>query len=238
MFPAAAREKSVLIVAHPDDEALWFSSVVPHVDRIIICFRPGVASRHDANARIISDYPLDNVQFLSVTTFYSYHRLNFILPIKKPCGLLIKNSVRAVVKYWKNCRILTQKLNTLINEGSNVFTHNPWGEYGHEEHIQISSILAEMQKRKDITLWYSNYGSFKTYPKIKKIIFSARFESFTLPIDQNFTQTMKSFYVDRHSWTWKSDWQWFDQETYFSLKKGTSLPKYQHTIPLNLFNAP
>ena len=30
--------KSILVVAHPDDEVLWFSSILDKVDRIIICF--------------------------------------------------------------------------------------------------------------------------------------------------------------------------------------------------------
>jgi LmbE family N-acetylglucosaminyl deacetylase len=29
---------SALVVAHPDDEALWFSSVLAEVSRVICCF--------------------------------------------------------------------------------------------------------------------------------------------------------------------------------------------------------
>ena len=37
-FPERALERSVPIVAHPDDEVLWFGSILEQVDRIIICY--------------------------------------------------------------------------------------------------------------------------------------------------------------------------------------------------------
>ena len=30
---------AALVVAHPDDEALWFSSVLTRVDKIVICYQ-------------------------------------------------------------------------------------------------------------------------------------------------------------------------------------------------------
>ena len=30
--------KSILVVAHPDDEILWFSSILASVDHVILCY--------------------------------------------------------------------------------------------------------------------------------------------------------------------------------------------------------
>jgi len=40
MSTAAAEmlSSAILVVAHPDDEILWFSSVVDKVDEILFCF--------------------------------------------------------------------------------------------------------------------------------------------------------------------------------------------------------
>lgn len=224
------------MVAHPDDEALWFSSILHEVDTIIFCFQPGVNKSQETLKNIIADYPFPNVHFLSLQSFFAYHRINFILPIKTSFGLMIKNSIPGAVRYFKNYLALKKRINSLIPSNSQVFTHNPWGEYGHEEHVQVSTILAGLQKEKNLTLWYPNYGSTKSFSLIKKTLFTSQFESVTFPIDHDFAQSMKSFYLDKKSWTWRPDWQWFESETFFSLNNWAELPKYKHTIPLNLFH--
>ena len=42
--------ESILIVAHPDDEVLWASSVLNSVNKIIICF----SNQHDKDSIITS----------------------------------------------------------------------------------------------------------------------------------------------------------------------------------------
>ncbi len=226
---------SILIVAHPDDEILWFSSIIPYIERIIICFKPECKNPSKAQ-ELIHEYPLENTQFLNLQGFGGYHRVNFSLPIKTRCGVLIKNSLMAAVRYRKNCLLLKKIFEKQIPENCHVFTHNPWGEYGHEEHIQISTVIKDMVRRKKLRVWYNNYGSKKSFSLMKKTVFSKQFESFKKSIDQDFVHRMRSFYLEKDCWTWNPDWQWFAEETFFSIKNSLPMPTYHHTIPLNLFN--
>ena len=228
------KENSYLIVAHPDDEVLWFSSILLHVKQIVICFLP--ESRDSKSTSIQNEYPLQNARFLSLPQFGAYHRVNFFLPIRTRDGLLIKNSVRGAIRYRKNRMLLQEQLGELIPEGSRIYTHNAWGEYGNEEHVQVHTVLFELQKKKDLSLWHPNYCSFKSLSLMKKCVFSSECDSFALDIDQRFVRTMRDFYLDRHCWTWNTEWEWFAREIFFTVKKGTPLPTYHHTVPINLFN--
>ena len=50
----------------------------------------------------------------------------------------MKININSILKkYINNFDILVKKLTFELKDFKNVFTHNPWGEYGHEEHIQV-----------------------------------------------------------------------------------------------------
>ncbi len=44
--------------------------------------------------------------------------------------------------YYKLKNHLKKKLMGYVN----IFTHNPWGEYGSEEHIQVYKVVKELQE--------------------------------------------------------------------------------------------
>jgi len=235
MFPHDLEQNSLLIVAHPDDEILWFSSLLHNIKKVIICFTP-FSDNLRLTREFIQEYPLKNTQFLALKGFGGYHKVNFFLPVETRCGVLIKNSLKEAIRYRKNCLSLKQNLEELIPEKSHVFTHNPWGEYGHEEHVQVSNIISNMRQRKNLKVWHNNYGSRKAFSLMKRTIFATQFESFKRSIDLDFVRYMRSFYLEKGCWTWDPSWQWFEEETFFSSKNDLILPTYQHTIPLNLFN--
>jgi len=61
-------DDAVLVVAHPDDEVLWFSSVLREVKGTILCFL-GARDRpewREQRERCISEYPVGNVSFLGL----------------------------------------------------------------------------------------------------------------------------------------------------------------------------
>ena len=226
---------SILIVAHPDDEVLWFSSLLDRVEKVVICFSPEELIQGKL-MEFFKDYPLKHVEFLRLERFGRYRKINFRFPFRTSCGLFIKSSPMAAMRYRKNCRILKQRLNGFISENSTVFTHNPWGEYGHEEHVQVSAVVKDLSAIKGANVWYDNYGSRKTYSLMGKTLFSCDYDAFRRPIDKKLVHQLKSFYLDKGCWTWDEHWEWFDTETFFSVKPNTHLPKYRHVIPVNLIN--
>ncbi|MBZ4658154.1 MAG: hypothetical protein JG766_77 [Desulfacinum sp.] len=223
----------VLVVAHPDDEALWFSSVLSRVDRVIICF---------AQDRVVSDgasgaqspFPLPHADFLDVPGFSGYHPIHFRYPLITRYGLAVYRSMRAARRYGRNARRLFQLLGERIPAGCHVFTHNPWGEYGHEEHVQVSRVLGRLAHGKKWTLWFSNYTSNKTWKLAAKYVFRQRVRFLELPVHQDLALRLKEYYEAHGIWTWHADWKWFSRECFWTPLE-SPLENFGHTVPLNLF---
>jgi len=106
----------LLIVAHPDDEIIWFNP--EGFDRIIIafCAIPDKPSAEEARTKAILDHPLnDRIEFLKLTqstywrneTRLDQHRNNFAQLEER------------LARYLRNSRV------------TEIFTHNALGEYGH-----------------------------------------------------------------------------------------------------------
>ena len=61
-------EKSIIISAHPDDEVLWFSSILNKVDEIVFCYI-NVKSNHqwsNGRRKSLSEYPINNISCFGI----------------------------------------------------------------------------------------------------------------------------------------------------------------------------
>lgn len=113
----------ILVVAHPDDEVLWFNP--EEFDHIYITFlarndRDILEKRQEA----LAEHPLKD----KITCF----------------GLTESNFWRDSSKkheYDKGFRILIDKLKNI--EADEVWTHNVNGEYGHSDHILVHNACME-----------------------------------------------------------------------------------------------
>src|SRR5262245_2834597 len=68
-MPFDSGERVALVVAHPDDEILWFSSILRRATNVIVCFLD-VPERSDWTAgrrRTAQAYPLPTASFLGLT---------------------------------------------------------------------------------------------------------------------------------------------------------------------------
>ena len=91
-----------LIVAHPDDEVLWASSILENAKKIIICFSSvnGNNTLSKSRQKLQQHYPLLSTKFLSINQPYNY-----------------TNKASTVE--------LNNDLSTLSSEGGIIYTGNP-----------------------------------------------------------------------------------------------------------------
>ena len=70
---------AVLVVAHPDDEILWFSSVLARVRRCIVCYEDcdDGAKLGPGRRGVASSYPLSTMHWLRLPEPCSYKKANF-----------------------------------------------------------------------------------------------------------------------------------------------------------------
>lgn len=169
-------ERSCLVVAHPDDDVLWFSSILRRVDRVIMCFlgNPERPKRGDARKRVLARYPFP-VECL---------------------GIDVSNIDEA-----------RSRLRVELADCENVFTHNPWGEYGNVAHIEVHRISVDFGHNP----WFSNYVSDDTLRhSFARVIEPVRFET-----DIETAHAVRDIYIEEGCWTAPAKHVWCREE-YFT----------------------
>lgn len=232
-------QNSILIAAHPDDEILWFSSILDKVDRIIICFLECESNAQWTIGRkkSLTEHPIQNTSSLDIDESEVFSDANFRAPVVTKYGIEITDKQISDRKYIQNFYKLKKELKTKLIDYDNVFTHNPWGEYGNEEHIQIYRVIRNLKKELGFTLWFPNYSSNKSYKLMLKHISNANLEYVTLKTNKKLSDHIKRIYIKNGCWTWYDDWKWFDEESFIKDNQPENdVCKYGHMFPLNLMN--
>ena len=235
---------SILVVAHPDDEVLWFSSLVKKVDHIMFCFLGELANPEFGALRkkVVLDYPLPNLSSLELTSLGARRPHSFVAPKFDQYGMkLVGNDdtwSAHTKKYQSNYRQLLRRLPALLRGYENVITHNPWGEYGHEEHVQVCQVLREIQNGLGYDLWSSTYCSTLTASFPAQMMCGT--ESITLATDERSAREITDLYVKHDCWTWDREWSWPAQETFVKHEPvaTSSGSRRMHLIPINLIMMP
>jgi hypothetical protein len=207
-------------MAHPDDEALWVSSVLTRSSKIILCFGS------EARRRAINEYPIRNLDFLNLPESGAFCLGGWPDPRKTTFGVDIYNGLidemlgrhalpaaRYRQNYGQLCNMLMERLQGV----ENVVTHNPWGEYGHEEHIQVFSAVLSCGTKLGFRMWVSNYVSYKS---MKYMLSQRPLLGKPLPpfrTDSGIARELKKLYTKHGVWTWPEDHVWPDFETYFPI---------------------
>lgn len=258
-------ENSVIIGAHPDDELLWFNSILRDADEVIIVYRefwaqPGLA---EARAAALAEYPRDKVSCLDISESGAYGCANWADPVLTDFGIgfsieanrramtrLARKSMAALptvklqrvaaasvaATYEANFQLICDRLEQRLRPDMNVFTHNPWGEYGHEEHIQVFRALNLLRDKIGFKLWMSNYCTERALPLAMRHFSTAPGSYIRLPTDKAFADEVASIYRKHECWTWADDWAWFDEECFMEApRQAGGAAAHRHLFPLNFF---
>jgi len=239
---ASALENSVLIVAHPDDEILWFGSIAPAVDKIVICFRddPGNAGLAESRERTIAAHPWsDRIEFLRLTETGSFGHANWARPEITEFGLKIKGS-RQVARNYRNCATsIREALRPIIEGAANVFTHNPWGEYGHEEHVLVHRVATSLAYEQRKAVWYNNYMSNWSEQLSRAYLFDPRDGMSKAKVDVESMGKIADLYRRHGAWTWFDDYTWFEEEIMVGgILPIEPAPRVGQTMPVNFISLP
>lgn len=209
-------EKSILVVAHPDDEALWYSSILDHLDTVVICFLD--SDDHPmwnvGRRSAIAAHPIANVSTLGLAQPGVFNRADWGNPVISDYGIRLSEGGAISDAYMWNYEKLIEKLGRTLKDYRNVFTHNPWGEYGHEEHVQVYRAISKLQQDMPFNLWYSNYCSNKSYKLMLGCASRVNLPYVTLKTDEVLGKRLKALYGQNDCWTWYDDYEWFKEESF------------------------
>jgi hypothetical protein len=211
-------ESSVLVVAHPDDEVLWFGSLLRRVGRVIIAFRdyvavPGLGERRTA---AMAELPYANLKCLDLAEAGSLKRADWEHPTPTEFGLALDETMEHSeprLRYERNFTTLCTALAVELCAGIDVFTHNPWGEYGHEDHVQVYRAVESLQKTVGFRLWTSNYCSSRAATLASRYRV-ADLPAKRLPIDRAYARQVAAIYQRHECWTWAVNWVWPEEDRF------------------------
>ena len=206
-----------LVVAHPDDECLWLSSVLSGSSRIVFAFgdpygRPKIAA---ARQRAVAELPLPCLVNLAIPESGTRLLVDLSQPRLTPTGIAIGDEA-AASRYDANFERLVAALRPVLSGYALVFTHNPWGEYGHPEHIQLHRAILSLQAELGYTIGFSNYVDRRSWPLALEIGRTPAWtQRFTLPTDRASAQRLMAVYRRHGVWTWTRWHRWPSQETVY-----------------------
>ena len=167
---------------------MWFNP--QEFDKIIICFlargdKPQVTT---GRMKMLEIHPLKH-KIICLNLFESNYR------VKK----------ENYAEHHFNYITLQKKLLELNLNPTEIYTHNPWGEYGHPDHILVhQAVVATFGLKSDI---YCFDGIEPTTP----LLLEER------KIDLAFYNKVKKLYQDNNCWTWDDNYMPKETQHYFKV---------------------
>jgi LmbE family N-acetylglucosaminyl deacetylase len=234
-FPATG---SVLIVAHPDDEILWFGSIAADVGRIVICFLndPAVPELAAARERVLAEHPYkEKIVCLGLDETRAFGHANWPRPETTEFGLRIVKA-RKIARAYRLCyRQLEEQLAPIIRDASSVITHNPWGEYGHEEHVLVHRAVTALAVSAQKDVWYDNHASTWSEDLMRVYLDKSEHDIVGRDVDTGAMQDIAGIYRAHGAWTWFDDYRWFGKEFFVrGPLERIDRPGFGWMFPINL----
>jgi LmbE family N-acetylglucosaminyl deacetylase len=206
-----------VVVAHPDDECLWLSSVLGASTRIVFAFGDpfGRSRMAAARRRAVADLALPGLVDLAIPESGARLAVDWSRPRLTATGIAITD-VAAALRYDANFERLVAALRPVLADCAVVFTHNPWGEYGHPEHIQLHCAVVSLQAELGYTLGFSNYIGCRSWPLAQELgRISCRTQRRVLPTNQALARRLMAVYRRHGAWTWTRWHRWPSRETVY-----------------------
>ncbi len=213
------KNKYIVVVAHPDDEILWASSICEKASKVIICFSEDKNSLKISQGRkIFSKNAPENFYFLDIKE-----------PSQKGITFFQNKS------YIRNCisdksfKKIKKELLKLIDCKS-VYTHNYWGEYGHPQHVAIHLAVRSICKEKKISCKMFSYFNLRTfalrncYLRRNYVILEKK------KVSEKLFFNLKNQYTKSHCWTFPRSYAPPKYEYFYEINQGKRanfLPKKQ-----------
>lgn len=242
-------DRSVLVMAHPDDEALWASSLVARVGRVILAYealpgRPDVtAGRQAALAR----FPR-SVESLRLAESASFGAAAWPEPVETPDGLAVAAGPGTMpgfdpAAYRAGFATLLARLRPALAGARTVVTHAPWGEYGHEDHVQICRAVEALADELGFAVWVPGHASARSLPLFQRHLGRLGAPTPPMPTDRALAEALRALYRETGCWTWADDHAWPAAEVFYPLLPAAAgapppAPPPGRSFPLTLVTMP
>ena len=142
-FASPGNTKTALIVSHLDDDVIFFLPWLDYVDYVIIASLPGTFGHLEVIKNYTERYNAVWQFARGIVSFEEYRDI-WLDPVGRH-ELITEESYDLILR--------DLIANPEIDE---IFTHNPWGEYGHLHHRQVSEAVRNLGVEYGKKVWCPN----------------------------------------------------------------------------------
>ena len=197
--------RSVIVACHPDDEAIWFAGVAARVDAIVLIhgdspIDPGIGRRR--RVALAAHPDRGRLTALDIPEPGLFKRADWSRP---ELGLTFADAEcekRAV----ETVGTLMQVLLPHLADAEVVFTHGPWGEYGHEEHVLLHIAVRNLAALVKFRVWCSNYSGPRNAHWPRRLADRFDTEPLAFACDRAWAEGLRDLYAENECWTWIDGW--------------------------------
>tara|TARA_R100001509_G_scaffold164556_1_gene142623 strand:- start:228 stop:875 length:648 start_codon:yes stop_codon:yes gene_type:complete len=201
------KEKILMVMAHPDDEILfgWPIFFNPNYEKkLIICSSDfNNPDRKWCKYRKHSLFKVCNAENVPVYCL-DYNSSFYKTPTRRPKNLPRNDYGDSQAPFRKMCDHIAKAVRNVEDDFDYIFTHNPYGEYGHMDHKLLFELILKTTK-KDILITdiciNSNWAAKKDFTKkINRLYYSNKIDTCSIDIDKY--KKYEDIYKQDNVWTW------------------------------------
>lgn len=215
------RDRLAIVMAHPDDEVLWAGSMLRAAEKIVLVFgelKCGpqlTAGRREAMAA----FPLKTLDWLEMVEAGTFDSASWRHARETEYGLFPYPALRVMPsfdaeRYRMQFREMQERLRKSLAGMRNVIAHGPWGEYGHEDHVQVFRAVAGLAMEMGFRLWVPAYWAPKSEILMRRNLRYFGRPSAPMPIDRAFAEEIAQIYKRTQTWTWFDSYVWPETERF------------------------
>lgn len=217
----ALGDRLAIVMAHPDDEVLWAGSMMRAAEKIVLVFgelKCGpelTAGRREAMAA----FPLKTLDWLEMVEAGTFDSASWRNPRETEYGLYPHPALRVMPsfdagRYRAQFDQMRDRLRVSLAGILNVIAHGPWGEYGHEDHVQVFRVVASLADEMGFQLWVPAYWAPKSELLMRRNLRFFGRPSARMPIDGDFAEGIAQIYKRTRTWTWFDSYVWPESEQF------------------------
>jgi LmbE family N-acetylglucosaminyl deacetylase len=206
----------LVVVAHPDDEILWLSPLVPEAATVLAALPIHADKVAITNGRelVRANYPLKNFEFLPLREAGAFRRSDWLRrePIEQGVTLRKDCPEERARAYFDNYALLLDALKPYVSSHQVIFSHNLWGEYGHEDHVQVARAVVSLARSQGKSVWawdgFSTHRLLANGMRLRQDFYrnkTRHLPRLRLDVDISLFRDVRQLYRSHGAWTWLDD---------------------------------
>ncbi len=215
MSSADILDRLAIVMAHPDDEVLWAGSALRAAEKIVLVYgdMPGWDEQNAGRKVAMAEFPLKTLDWLAMTESGVFDSASWPEVRETEYGLYPHRALKLLHsfdpdRYRTQFPALREALRPRLAGMRNVIAHAPWGEYGHEDHVQVFRAVASLVGELGFQLWVPAYVAPKSEVLMRRNLRFCGKPTPPMPIDGVFAEEIAQIYKRTKTWTWFDSYVW------------------------------